>query len=116
MWLAHGHITRKWKNLDSNTGTLPNEAHQLPFLFCIKFSKTVENAHNIKFTILTIFQAHGSLLVTIFTLPCNQFPEISSFYTGVPSNTNSLLRLPPAVGNHEVTLFLFEFDCSEDFT
>ena len=38
---------RKWQSLDSNTGTFPNEAHQLPFLFLIKFFKTVENAHNI---------------------------------------------------------------------
>ena len=27
MWLLHSHITRKWQSLDSNTGTLPNEAH-----------------------------------------------------------------------------------------
>ena len=37
MWLVHGHITRKWQSLESNTGTLPNEAHQVPFLFCITF-------------------------------------------------------------------------------
>ena len=47
MWLVHGHIPRKWQSLDSNTGTFPNEAHQLPFLFLIKFFKTVGNVHNI---------------------------------------------------------------------
>ena len=40
----------------SNTGRFPNEGHQVPFLFLIKFFKIVENAHNIKFTILTIFK------------------------------------------------------------
>ena len=55
MWLVHDHITRKWQSLDPNTGTLPNEAHQVPFLFHIKFFKIVENEHNIKFTMLTIF-------------------------------------------------------------
>ena len=113
IWLVHSHITRKWQNLDSNTGTLPNEAHQVPFLFCIKLFKTVENGHNIKFTILTIFQAHGSLLVTIFTLLCNQFPELSSSCTGVPSNTNST-SLTPSPWQQQGDV-LFEFDCSEDF-
>ena len=40
MWLVHGHITRKWQSLDSNTGRFPNEAHQAPFLFLIKICQT----------------------------------------------------------------------------
>ena len=56
LWLVHDHVARKWQRLDSNTGRFPNEAHEVPFLFLIKFFKIVENAHNIKFTILTIFK------------------------------------------------------------
>ena len=76
-----------------NTGTLPNEAHQVPFLFHIKFFKTVENAHNIKFTILAIFQAHGSLLVTIFTLLYNQFQN----------------SLHPVLVCHQTLIFYFPY-------
>ena len=56
LWLVHDHVTRKWQRLDCNTGRFPNEAHEVPFLFLIKFFKIVENAHNVKFTILTIFK------------------------------------------------------------
>ena len=55
LWLVHAHITRKWQSLDSNIGTFPNEAHQVQFLFLLKFFK-LEKAHNIKFTILMIFK------------------------------------------------------------
>ena len=44
------------KGRHSNTGTFLNEAHWVPFLFHIKFFKTVENVHNIIFSILMIFK------------------------------------------------------------
>ena len=42
LWLVHGHITRKWQSLDSNTGRFPNEAHQVPFCFWLNFFKLWE--------------------------------------------------------------------------
>ena len=39
LWLVHGHITRKWQSLDSNTGRFPNEAHQVQKCFWSNFLK-----------------------------------------------------------------------------
>ena len=38
LWLVHAHITRKRQSLD--TGTFPNEVHQVQFLFLIKIFQT----------------------------------------------------------------------------
>ena len=54
--LVFGHKTRKWQSPDSNTGRFPTEAYHVQFFSHYIFLELWKKAHNIKFTILTLFK------------------------------------------------------------
>ena len=70
---------------------------------------------NIKFTILAIFQVYSSVVLSTFTLLCNQFPgHSSSCKTKIPYPlNNSSLAPPPAPGNHPSSLSLWSWPLQE---
>ena len=69
---------------------------------------------HIKFTILNTFKMHGLVVLSTFTLLCNQSAELFKLWNwnSVPFKYQ-LLSLPPSSpGNHHPTFCLYEFDCS----